>query len=419
MSNELVVPFAQGPEKSVLSSILKNDNILAKARAEGLTDEHFYQPGLKILFRRLMARNAAGQSNELVGLIHDLQEHGELDAAGGPSAISEIYTYAPNSAHFVDHLQVLRRSLAKRRAQAGALQVLEKVDELSADDLTDALRSAAEVATAALSDDSGVMTAKQAVEALSAQMREASEGKEFPGLPTSLDPIDLVTGGMRPGEFWVVAALPSEGKSVVMIQAAVNALRLGKRVLVISLEMGAAVVMARLLSCMHSIPMRAFTHPRNATKIDLIKAKRAVEAITEDPLAIHDRGGLTAEQIAAVAQCEADRHGGIDLLIVDYLQLIEGSGKRRQETREQEVAAISRSLKALAKKLHIPVFSASQLNDQGKMRESRAIGQDADVVLRIEENGILGMKVRNGVRGQLFPLRLNGELQRFESFNPN
>lgn len=412
------IPIAFGPEKSVLSSILKTDGFLGRAKAEGITSEHFGHPAHAKLFGIMADRIAAGKTLELVELATALHTAGELDGIGGPGAITDVFTYAPNNEHFSAHIELLRQFLARRRAVKLASDVVDMASSAEPEDIAKALRDATEATSSALHHKSAILTAKQAVGQALAAMMAAAENGDLPGMATGLDPIDIATGGMRSGELWVVAAEPSGGKSVAMLQAACAALRAEKRVLVISLEMTAGVVITRMASCSRQIPFKTFTDPRKAGARWLESAKHALEHLSKAQLSIHDGGGLNFDQIAAFALMEAEQHGGIDLLVVDYLQLIEGSRRRRDETREQEVAAVSRGLKGLAKKLGIPVFTASQLNDQGRMRESRAIGQDADVVLVIEEDGIRGLKVRNGTRGQLFPLKLNGDYQRFDTIRP-
>jgi replicative DNA helicase len=417
-TNEITIPIAEGPEKSVLSSILKADGMLARAQAEGLTADHFGHPARARFFRLITERVAAGKDLELVALVTDLETAGELEQIGGPGTVYEVFTYAPNNAHFASHLGILREFLARRLHIKGAIEVLQSAETGDPSDLAKTVSLTLDGAAKALRHDSGILTAKQAVAKLQAQMLAAANNGDMPGLSTGLGPIDQATGGMRPGELWVIAAEPSGGKSVAMLQAAASAISEGKRVLVISLEMDGGTVIARMLSCARKIPFATFVNPRKAGSKWLEAAKHALASISTEPLSIHDKGGVNFEQIAGIARCEADRHGKLDLLVVDYLQLVEGSRRRRDETREQEVAGVSRGLKALAKALGCPVFTASQLNDQGRMRESRAIGQDADVVLVVEAEGIRGLKVRNGERGQLFPLTLCGEFQRFIYADP-
>jgi replicative DNA helicase len=410
----VVPPIAEGPEKSVLSSLLRDPRLLARARAEAVTEEHFGVPVLAKFYRYVLDRTAAGKDLELVALVTDLRAGGLLEELGGAASVAGLYTYAPNSAHWESHVEILRDFLARRRALAAATAIAERACEADGATLSQALRDATEATSAALAERNGLLTARDAVASLIAEMMDRASRGGLPGLSTGMEPVDLATGGMRAGELWVVAAEPSGGKSVAMLQAAASALGEGKRVLVISLEMGAAAVISRLTSCTAALPYEIFTQPRGATRVMLGRAQRALEELSAAPLPIHDGGGLSFDRIAGIARAESDRHGGLDLVVVDYLQLVEGARKRRDETREQEVAAVSRGLKGLAKALGCPVLTASQLNDQGRLRESRAIGQDADVVLTIDDDGIRATKVRNGVRGQLFPLVLNGRMQRFE-----
>lgn len=410
----VVPPVAEGPEKSVLSGLLRDEKMLARAKAEGLTEEHFGVPAHAKFFGYLGERTAAGKDLELVAVVTDLQTSGRIEELGGPSAVTSIYTYAPNTAHWDSHVEILRDFLARRRALAAAVAIAEQTGAADGAALSRALREATEATSAALAERNGLITAHEAVGALLAQMMEGASKGAMPGLSTGMAPLDEATGGMRAGELWVMAAEPSCGKSVAMLQAAATALTDGRRVLVISLEMDAAAVVSRIASCAARLPYELFMNPRGVSRGMLARAQVALEEISRAALTIHDGGGLTLERIMGIARSESDRHGGLDLVVIDYLQLVESSRRRRDETREQEVAAVSRGLKALAKSLKCPVLTASQLNDQGKLRESRAIGQDADVVLYLEEGGIRASKVRNGERGKVFPLMLNGRMQRFE-----
>lgn len=407
------LPYSPGPEKSVLSSMLKDEQMFAVGRAEGITAEHFYEAGSNALFTAMQVRTKEGGSLELVSFVDWLHKAGRLESVGGPGAVTDIYTYAPNNAHFSGHIAILRESLARRRAIAAAASIANDGDDLTAEDLAKRLRKATEATQAALSADNGLIDAKEAVRRLTAFMEACHANGDLPGHPTGLEPVDIVTGGMRKGDLWVIAGPPAGGKSVAMLQAACEFLKAGKRVLVVSLEMQAETVLARMVSCMHRLPFRHLMFPKEATHHTLVTARRVLKDFSELPLVIHDKGGLDIDRITGLTRAVSDT-GGLDLLVVDYLQLIEGRGNRREESRQEEVAGVSRGLKNLAKQLGIPVLTGSQLNDKGYLRESRAIGQDADVVLAIDEDGIEGRKVRNGATGQMFPLKLNGEFQRFE-----
>ena len=135
------------------------------------------------------------------------------------------------------------------------------------------------------------------------------------------------------------------------------------------------------------------------------------------PLWIDASAAQSIESITAEARRIRDSHGSLSLVVVDYLQLIRG-GRSRNEMREEEVARVSGGLKQLAKALNCPVLSASQLNEQGQTRESRAIAQDADAVLIIAEDGIRIAKMRNGVRDSVLNLKIDGRFQRFTEPQP-
>lgn len=135
--------------------------------------------------------------------------------------------------------------------------------------------------------------------------------------------------------------------------------------------------------------------------------------LAQSNMLIADEPNMTIDFICSQCEQMADRHK-IGVIAIDYIQLVE-SHSRKGESREQELSRISKRMKQLAKKIKCPVISPAQLNDDGKLRESRAIGQDADVVLKITDKGIAVSKFRNAERDQLLPLTLSGKIQRFET----
>jgi replicative DNA helicase len=412
MSDETTtIPEAHGAEKSVISMMMKNPECIAKAQAEGLTREHFHKPAHAAIFAAIVS---AGQY-ELVGFCEDAHRSGTLEDMGGAAGVADIYTYAPSAAHWDDHVQRLRNAHARRLILSAGQAISEEVGHAELDDLQKMLTAASEKAADALRGRSRMMEAKEAVEALKKRMWAITQGDTLAaGWKTGMEPIDAVTGGARPGQLWVIAGGTSSGKSVAMIQAANSVADAGGRVLIVSLEMEAWEVMARIASCRGWVSFATFMAPKKSNKFELGKAKDSLAAIEGYKLAIDDQGGRSVAQIDAMAIEFASKHGSIDLIVVDYIQLIDSPRKGKSDTRESEIAAVSRGLKAMAKKFQCPVLTGSQLNDNGRLRESRAIGHDADVVLCIEEEGIRAAKIRNAPRGQLFPLVLNGDKQRFE-----
>jgi replicative DNA helicase len=221
---------------------------------------------------------------------------------------------------------------------------------------------------------------------------------------------------MRPGELWVIGAKTSGGKSVLMLQLASEMIREGKRVAIFSLELGVDEVMARIVCGQTRVSMTEIMNPRQLSKGSLMKIQTTVKSLRDQNFAICDMSGLTMDQIAA--HCiRLKETRGLDMVVIDYIQMV-SAPRMKGQNREQEVAGISRQCKQLAKRLKCPVITATQLNEAGQSRESRAIEHDADNVLMIVDNGdsvmIQFWKCRNGERGKSFSARLNGEFQRFD-----
>jgi replicative DNA helicase len=203
-----------------------------------------------------------------------------------------------------------------------------------------------------------------------------------------------------------------------MLQIAESFISRGDAAAVFSLEMMESEIIGRLVTVCGRVNYGSIAQPRKATKGDFPRIQTAIAKITDSPLWIDASAGQSIDTIANEAEMIRDRSGVLKLVVVDYLQLIRGN-RARGESREEEVARVSGGLKQLAKRLACPVLSASQLNEEGKTRESRAIEQDADVLLGIFEEGIKIGKLRNGERGRILPLYLNGEMQRFSLTKSN
>jgi len=248
-----------------------------------------------------------------------------------------------------------------------------------------------------------------------AKLKENYDNGKIPGLSTGFPKLDEKTGGLRKGEFWVIGAKTSVGKSVMMLQISQGAIKDGKRVAIFTLEMGADEVIGRMISCGNSISIGEITQPRHVSKMSIEKIKKAASEIKETQLMICDSADLTIDAISGHCERIAETQG-LDLIVIDYLQLI-STPRMRGQSREQEVASISRACKQLAKRLKCPVLTATQLNEAGQSRESRAIEHDADCVFFIEQtNGDCNLnmwKARNSKRGELIPVTLQGEYQRF------
>ena len=242
--------------------------------------------------------------------------------------------------------------------------------------------------------------------------------KSSNGISSGIDLLDKYTGGLSENELWVVGAETSGGKTVLMFQMMASFLALGKNVLLFSLETEASRIHARLAANTQNINLGRIlgTSLEPLIKSDIVKIKDYVDDVTKaDCLTICDADSITLESITSKAEQLSNTGKSIDLIVVDYIQLVTLQSAK-DKNRQEQVAEVSRTLKQLAKKHKCPVITATQLNDDGKVRESRAITHDADVFLRIGKDSdyIFIGKNRNGERNKQLDLTLNGGYQRFE-----
>ena len=410
MNTELTIPSAHTSEKAVISSILKDASLLKRAAADGLSADSFHHPDTKTLWqvcRELPASDA--NQFDLIAVVQHLTDQDKLERIGGASQVVECYSYAPTPAGWTQWVSTLKEYQARRMAQSAAREIATADDAAGAiASFRTTLQSLQQVVSGKQRSIDADKASKQFIENM---LRDYNSGG-LPGMSTGIAELDEICGGMRPGEFWVIAGKPSRGKSVLMLQIASKFIADQRPVAIHSLEMMTHEVIGMLISTMTHTNYGSITQPRSAAKHELQKIQRGVEQISSAPLWIDSSSNQSIDSIAAEAERIRDLHGSLDLVVVDYLQLIRGSRSSR-ESREEEVARVSGGLKQLAKHLQCPVISASQLNDNNQVRESRAIEQDADALLFIAEDGLKVGKLRNGRRDVVLPLRLNGQYQEF------
>jgi len=406
------LPHAPDAERSILCCILHNpDRFLIRASSDNILPEFFYNHTHQRLYTIIHEQRQQGRAVDVTSvceLIRDRKEPHLSVADLGDIMLSE---HSENSWQI--YADILRDRYARRLAIEAGQSVSSQ--NLSGESAVLALKQAAESALQALVGSTAIQSAKEAVGAFMLKLKQSYENGAIPGLTTGFPKLDEKTGGMRNGEFWVIGAKTSQGKSVMMLQIAQNALKAGKKTAIFTLEMSAEEIVGRMIACGNSINIGEITQPRHMTKGAIDRIKRAAEEIQQMPLMICDNADLTMDAIAGHCQ-RIQETSGLDLVVIDYLQLI-STPKMRGQSREQEVAQISRACKQLAKRLKCPVLTATQLNEAGQSRESRAIEHDADCVFFIlpNDNGaeLQIWKARNSKRGELIPVTLQGEYQRF------
>jgi replicative DNA helicase len=375
-------------ERAVLGSVLLDNSALAVA-AGILEPADFYLEAGRKIFAAMLAMQGESQAIDAITLKARLADAGELEAVGGPVALVQLTDGLPRTLNVAHYARSVKEKCTLRSCiQLGnQLQVESAQPEARSAEVLDKLQD--EVIRLYPKPGGGYEPMKKVAAEGYAELEERSQKGTVSGaIPTGLKALDAVIGGLRRQQLIVVAARPGNGKSALVHGIATNAaLRLDKRVGISSLEMSRQEIYDRMVSAearvdMFRLAQGWITHP------EWKAISEATSRLANSALYIDDTGSLTIGQLRAKAQ-RLWIERGLDLLIVDYLQLMVGT--RRTENRAAEVSEISRGLKLIAKDLNIPVLAVSQLNrsseikgDRPKLselRESGSIEQDADVVM--------------------------------------
>lgn len=432
----MTAPHSIEAEKGVLSCcLLHNPCIDLVIERFGRETEAFYGSGRAIIWTRMCDVFSRGEPVDLITLTRSLRDRGDLDRVGGASELADILSFAPAPAHLDHYLAALNDKLLMRRALQEAYQTIKEVEENPADVaqwISSVESRHMDLAGHAREDDSF----QAAINELADNLVEAEQGRDR-AVPFGIPQLDsLLGGGVRPKQLCIVAARPSQGKTAVGLQQLTNLCSHGTAAGFFSLEMPRADLVAREVCRQTGV-----TYAELASGFRLIRqAERAAvqkrvnecfRAINRWPMRLDDRAGLHIDQIRAKARIWKRRHK-IQLIVIDYLQLVRGKGDKR----EQEISYVSRESKAMAKELDIPVVLLAQLNREGvgepevyHLRESGAIEQDADIIILIadalgdEEDGKIPRrfklgKNRNGVTSKHgVPVWFDGRRFTFEQRN--
>lgn len=370
--------------------------LIPEAIELGLSQAHFYLPANATIYEQMLAMfNEVGHI-ELVAFVQRLLDLGKLNDIGGPATVTDIYTYAPTAGHFQHHLQIVKNKFILRQLIQGANETIALAYDAPEDvgavlDATEAqisgIREACENSKA-FSMRSATESAMEAIER-KIQTRGAPQG-----LLTDFRSLDWMTGGLLPGQVFVIAGRPAMGKTSFLMNIIENvSFRRDEPSQVFSLEMSDVELVSRAIYSRAGYSMKdengEFHTP---DKGELMRLKNAYLEIGKSVLRIDDTQGMTILQIRGKLRRAVRRHG-IKLAAIDHLGLIKGSS-RNGTNREREVAEISAGIKGLAKELGIPIIVLCQLNRESDkrggtragepklsdLRESGAIEQDADFV---------------------------------------
>jgi len=392
-------PQNQEAEQLLLASLIDGpQNNIAEAMAlVGLDD--FYREGHRRIFNAITELFAVGEPIEPITVIEQLTKGGDLDIAGGRDAVLDLMTTPYIAASYRSYAEIVRDTSTQRRL----LQVGQEIEVLVAEregETTDMVQRAEDLIYDLtqkrtrgdfVGTDTLVMTSMERLVAAS------EHGSEVTGLPTGFEDLDRLTGGFRPSNLVVVAARPSMGKTALALCMAEHvALAEDKAVAIFSLEMSGEELTQRMLCSVAMVDASRMRSGRLSAD-DWPRVSQAADRLSKAPIFIDDSEGMTVTEMRTKARrLKARQDKPLGLIVVDYIQLMEGAPnlRRRDENRVQELSAISRGLKMMARDLEVPIIVVSQLNRSpdartdkrpmlSDLRESGAIEQDADMVLLI------------------------------------
>ncbi len=429
------LPASIEAEKSVLAAILLNDeNITLVADIIKPTD--FYNKAHQVIYESIMELAQANQRVDLVVLRDLLEKNKTLHAAGGITYLMELQEDIPSMGLIIQHAKIVKDKSVLRELIRSAADIIttcydQKIEGIDA--VLDQAEKKVYQISHALTPPTFVrldVLLKKTFQQL-AEMKGNHEG--ITGVPSGFNDFDTMTSGMQNGDLLILAARPSMGKTALALNIAVNAWNAGAAVGIFSLEMSSEQLVLRILASESMIPHQKI---RNAsvTSDEWTVLTNYAAHLAESKIFIDDSASLNIMELRAKAR-KLKAKENIQLLVIDYLQLINAT-HAKYENRTQEISVISRSLKALAKELNIPILALSQLSRslEGRMdkrpmlsdlRESGAIEQDGDVIFFVyrdvvynpdtdspDISEIIVGKQRNGPIGS-FSVRFIGEVTKF------
>lgn len=384
-------------EKSLLGAVLIDDEVLADV-TEHVGADDFYDKVHGIIFGAMMRLYEKHRPVDLLTLTDELKRKKELETIGGSAYLTELTTYVPTAAHADSYAEIVKQKSVRRRLirASGDISELGYDEETS----TDELLQRAEAEIFSVSDQ----TLKQDVSSLESILNDSFERLEelhknkgqLRGIRTGYRDLDNLTAGLQRSDLIILAARPAMGKTTFVTNLAYNVATIAREpVLFFSLEMSKEQLVDRMLADASGVDAWNI-RTGNLSDEDFSKLSEAMGEMAEAPIYIDDTPGLSVLEMRTKAR-RISHENPLGLIIVDYLQLMQGSG-RSDGNRVQEVSEISRGLKLIARELNVPLIALSQLSRSvesrspqipqlSDLRESGSIEQDADIVSFIYRPG--------------------------------
>lgn len=395
MLHERIPPQNIDAEQAVLGAIFLDPSTVDVV-LEILQPDDFYRDNHRYIFQAIMELSQEGRPVDIISVADYLREKGRLEAAGGVAYLASLPQTVSTAANVEYHARLVEEKALLRRLIHASTVIANMAYEGSGevDDLLDRAEGLIFEIAQRRVHGSFVPLRDVLLDAYNRIEQNYKNKGHITGVPTGFVDLDRITSGLQPSDLIIVAARPAMGKTAFCLNLAQNAaIRAGVPVGFFSLEMSREQLVQRIL-CSEAMVDQQKVRTGQVEEKDWLKLAGVMDILARAPIYIDDTPGISIVELRAKARRLKQMQKNLGLIIIDYLQLIQGS--RRAENRQQEISEISRSLKALARELNVPVVALSQLSraveqrseknkrpQMSDLRESGSLEQDADVIMFI------------------------------------
>ena len=443
-----VPPHSIEAEQSILGGLLIDNKAIDRIAGQ-VSASDFYRNDHRIIFTHISKLIDNNDPADIVTVAESLEQNAELTKVGGVAYLGLVAENTPTASNITGYAKIVReRSIMRNLVEVGS-DIVESAFSPQGKDAQQLLDESEskifQIADAGTSEKLGFVDIKELLPKAAQRiddLYQLDDPNDVTGVPSGYSDLDQKTAGLQPGDLIIIAGRPSMGKTSLALNIAEHVgMEAGLPVAIFSMEMGAAQLTMRLLGSVGKLDQHKMRIGQLEDE-DWPKLTNALGVLNEAPIFIDEGSALNSYEVRARARRLHRQQGKLGLIVIDYIQLMSSANEQSTENRATEVSEISRSLKALAKELNVPVVALSQLNRSvesrpdkrpmmSDLRESGAIEQDADVIMFIyrdevynpetAEKGvaeILLSKQRNGPTGTV-KLTFLGQYTRFENYaNP-
>jgi replicative DNA helicase len=422
LKSEHALPFSEDAEKAVLGAVLRDPDTLVSIEAL-LRVEHFFSDAHRKIFASILELSAANEVADILTVADKLRGASAETERLGPAYLVELTESCPVTQNIEHYAAIVRTDYYRRRIIAACQETIigARSFEGSVEGFVERIEKEF-LKIAGEYDRKGIVLADAVLDATIEDIQRRMENEDkITGIPTGFADLDGLTGGMQRSDLIILAARPGMGKTALVLNMAANAAKSGNKTVIFTLEMSKEQLMMRILSSEAQVDSGRLRKGDLASDEQdrLIEGARRMYAVKEN-LGIDETPSITLSELRSRCRRHHKEYG-LDLVIIDYLQLMGSSSTRKMESREREISEISMGLKALAKELQVPVIALAQLNrgpdarpDKrpkiSDLRESGSLEQDADLILFVyrdeyynpqsEDQGIAEINVAKNRHGE-------------------